>query len=49
MIAGIFLRERLFRLMDKGRDKPIIWLSMPAGSGKTTRATFRGTVLNSMN
>ncbi|TVM00743.1 MAG: hypothetical protein CV080_06505 [Candidatus Kuenenia stuttgartiensis] len=37
-IAGIFPRERLFRLMDKGRDKPVIWISAPAGSGKTTLA-----------
>ncbi|MBM4055055.1 MAG: hypothetical protein FJ264_10395 [Planctomycetes bacterium] len=37
-IAGVFPRERLFRLMDKGRDNPLIWISAPAGSGKTTLA-----------
>ncbi len=29
-------RERLFSSIDKGRQRPIIWISAPAGSGKTT-------------
>ncbi|MEI7696149.1 MAG: hypothetical protein WCI64_10965, partial [Chlorobium sp.] len=33
---GILQRERLFSLLDKKRDKPIIWISAPGGSGKTT-------------
>ena len=31
-------RERLFQLIDRCRDKKIIWISGPAGSGKTTLA-----------
>lgn len=31
-------RDRLFSLLDQGRAKPLIWLSSPAGSGKTTLA-----------
>src|SRR6185369_9260910 len=34
--AGIVQRERLFRLLDKSREKPVIWISGPGGSGKTT-------------
>lgn len=37
-IDGVFPRERLFRLIDKGRNKPLTWISAPAGSGKTTLA-----------
>ncbi len=33
--VGIFPRERLFRLLDEGRDSPIIYLSSQPGSGKT--------------
>jgi len=29
-------RERLFRLIDRSLRTPIIWLSAPGGSGKTT-------------
>lgn len=34
--AGVFPRKRLFRLLDKCSESPIIWVSAPAGSGKTT-------------
>jgi ATP/maltotriose-dependent transcriptional regulator MalT len=34
--SGVFPRERLFRLLDKCRESPVIWVSAPAGSGKTT-------------
>lgn len=34
--AGIVQRERLFRLLEKGSAKPIVWISGPGGSGKTT-------------
>ena len=34
--AGIFQRKRLFRLLDTCRKYPVIWISAPAGSGKTT-------------
>lgn len=33
---GIFPRERLFHLLDRRRDFPIIWVSGPPGSGKTS-------------
>lgn len=35
-LSGIFGRDRLFRLLDKGMRKPVVWVSAPAGSGKTT-------------
>jgi ATP/maltotriose-dependent transcriptional regulator MalT/DNA-binding SARP family transcriptional activator len=34
--TGVFPRERLFRLLDEYRESPVIWVSAPAGSGKTT-------------
>lgn len=36
ILSGIVPRERLFRLLDHGRKQPILWVSGPAGSGKTT-------------
>lgn len=38
-ISGIVPRKRLFRLLDQFRDKPVVWVSGPAGSGKTTLVT----------
>ncbi len=35
-LSKIFPRKRLFRLLDQSKDKPILWVSGPAGSGKTT-------------
>jgi ATP/maltotriose-dependent transcriptional regulator MalT/DNA-binding SARP family transcriptional activator len=36
-VAGVLLRDRLFRAIEKCRsERPILWLSGPAGSGKTT-------------
>ncbi len=35
-ISGIVERERLFRQLDKGRHRQLIWVSGPAGAGKTT-------------
>jgi LuxR family maltose regulon positive regulatory protein len=35
-MSGIVQRERLFRLLDAGRNKPVLWVSGPAGAGKTT-------------
>ncbi len=29
-------RERLFRLLDKKRAHPVVWVSGPPGAGKTT-------------
>lgn len=34
--TGIAPRERLFTLLDKGREKTVLWVSAPAGSGKTS-------------
>lgn len=33
---GIFPRKRLFRLLDQGKDRPVLWVSGPPGSGKTS-------------
>jgi len=33
---GIYPRKRLFRLLDRGRRFPIIWVTGPPGSGKTS-------------
>jgi len=35
-LPAMVLRERLFRLLDRGRSVPLIWVSGPGGSGKTT-------------
>lgn len=36
ILSGVFPRERLFHLLDRGRDRSIIYISGPPGSGKTT-------------
>jgi DNA-binding SARP family transcriptional activator len=36
VLSGIFQRKRLFQQIESGRDRPIIWVSGPPGSGKTT-------------
>jgi LuxR family maltose regulon positive regulatory protein len=33
---GTYLRHRLFKHLDHMRNHPVIWVSAPAGSGKTT-------------
>ena len=33
---GIIPRKRLFRLLDSARKQPILWVTGPAGSGKTS-------------
>ncbi len=33
--TGIYSRKRLFRLLDHGHKKPVIWVCGPPGSGKT--------------
>ena len=35
-ISRVLPRERLFSLLDQGREQSIIWLTGPPGSGKTT-------------
>jgi len=38
-LSKAFQRKRLFRLLDENRKHPIIWVSGPAGAGKTTLIT----------
>ena len=35
-VNNVVLRQRLFKVLDKARERPAVWLSAPAGSGKTT-------------
>jgi LuxR family maltose regulon positive regulatory protein len=35
-LTGVFKRERIFRLLDDARRHSLIWISAPAGAGKTT-------------
>ena len=35
---GVLPRQRLFDLIDKARNSPVIWIAGPPGSGKTTLA-----------
>jgi LuxR family maltose regulon positive regulatory protein len=35
-LTGTVSRDRLFRLLDAGRERPVIWIAAPGGSGKTT-------------
>src|SRR4030067_169389 len=39
ILRGVLLRERLFPLLDRKRQRPVIWVSGPPGSGKTTLIT----------
>ena len=34
--TGCYPRDRLFRALDRGLKRPILWISGPPGSGKTT-------------
>ncbi len=35
-LSVVIQRERLFSLLDNKMEKPVVWVSSPAGSGKTT-------------
>lgn len=35
-LSGVLQRDRLFAVLDEGRTRPVIWVSGPPGSGKTT-------------
>ncbi len=35
-LSGIVYRERLFRKLDSGRQYPVVWITGPPGSGKTS-------------
>ena len=37
--TGVIQRDPLFRRLDQARNHPVIWISGPAGSGKTTLAS----------
>ncbi len=37
-VSGVLTRERLFGLLDNARENPVIWVTGPPGSGKTTLA-----------
>jgi LuxR family maltose regulon positive regulatory protein len=36
ILTGIYPRKRLFALLDRKRERPVIWVSGPPGCGKTT-------------
>ncbi len=36
ILSDVFPRERLFQLLDTLRERPVLWVSGPGGSGKTT-------------
>lgn len=36
ILPEIVERPRLFRLLDKARQRPVVWIAGPPGSGKTT-------------
>ncbi|MEE8055313.1 MAG: BTAD domain-containing putative transcriptional regulator [Gammaproteobacteria bacterium] len=35
-LARVLPRKRLFSILDRGRQRPVIWVTGPPGSGKTT-------------
>src|SRR5688500_12893838 len=35
-LAGVLPRERLFKLLDRARKSPVVWITGPPGAGKTT-------------
>jgi LuxR family transcriptional regulator, maltose regulon positive regulatory protein len=35
-LAGVLPRDRLFKLLDRVRKSPVIWITGPPGAGKTT-------------
>lgn len=35
-VSGVYPRKRLFRLLDSARERPVVWVTAPAGAGKTT-------------
>lgn len=37
-LPGVYPRKRLFRQLDNARKRPVVWITRPPGSGKTTLA-----------
>ena len=37
-LTGVLPRDRLFSMLDRGRERPAIWMAGPPGAGKTTLA-----------
>jgi LuxR family transcriptional regulator, maltose regulon positive regulatory protein len=35
-LAEVHARARLFKVLDRARERPVVWVSAPAGAGKTT-------------
>jgi len=35
-LAPVYVRERLHRLLDEARSRPLVWITSPPGAGKTT-------------
>jgi ATP/maltotriose-dependent transcriptional regulator MalT len=35
-LSGVFERDRVFHLINDARRHPVVWISSPAGTGKTT-------------
>src|SRR3990172_6840898 len=35
-LPKVIYRQRLYRLLDEGRKKAVVWIAGPGGSGKTT-------------
>jgi LuxR family maltose regulon positive regulatory protein len=35
-LAGVLPRDRLFKLLDRARKTPVVWITGPPGAGKTT-------------
>ena len=35
-LAGVLPRDRLFKLLDRARASPVVWITGPPGAGKTT-------------
>jgi ATP/maltotriose-dependent transcriptional regulator MalT len=46
ILTGIYPRKRLFALLDRIRERPVIWVSGPPGCGKTTLVRNQASIEN---